>query len=270
MPSRPVTTSAKVWQPSSPAAFRIPQFESQTKIKLTTSEVEGAVNSIVGDGLAKYFEENPATARLIAQKGCEQLKPAKRPSVPAIWPATRTRSPARSAEKLRDCRNHDLNVSELYLVEGDSAGGSADTGRDSANQAILPLRGKIINVEKAQLVKVLANAEVAALFKAIGIAPMAEEIDIQKRRYGKIVLMTDADVDGSPHPHAAADVPVPAYAGAGQPGLRLCRSAAALPCLAQESPQSDAALCADTRRDDGRTAGLGSKGPSSSSSRGRI
>lgn len=100
-------------------------------------------------------------------------------------------------EKLRDCRNHGLDVSELYLVEGDSAGGSADTGRDSATQAILPLRGKILNVEKAQLVKVLANNEVAAIFKAIGISPMAEEQDIAKRRYGKIILMTDADVDGS-------------------------------------------------------------------------
>ena len=175
-----------------------PQFESQTKIKLTTSEVEGAVNSVVGDGLAKFFEENPATARLIAQKGMRAAE--------AREAAKRARDLARDKnkvsggglpEKLRDCRNHDLNISELYLVEGDSAGGSADTGRDSANQAILPLRGKIINVEKAQLVKVLANAEVAALFKAIGIAPMAEEIDIQKRRYGKIVLMTDADVDGS-------------------------------------------------------------------------
>lgn len=175
-----------------------PQFESQTKIKLTTAEVEGAVNSVVGDGLAKYFEENPATARLIAQKGLRASE--------AREAAKRARDLARDKnkvsggglpEKLRDCRTHDLAVSELYLVEGDSAGGSADTGRDSGYQAILPLRGKIINVEKAQLVKVLANAEVAALFKAIGIAPMAEEVDILKRRYGKVILMTDADVDGS-------------------------------------------------------------------------
>src|SRR5207247_8509401 len=100
-------------------------------------------------------------------------------------------------EKLRDCRSHDLNLTELYLVEGDSAGGSADTGRDSNTQAILPLRGKILNVEKAQLVKVLDNEEIAAIFKAIGVVPGGELEDAAKRRYGKIILMTDADVDGS-------------------------------------------------------------------------
>ena len=175
-----------------------PQFESQTKIKLTTPEVEGAVNSVIGDGLAKFFEENPSTAKMIAQKG--QRAAEAREAAKRARDLARDKSKVSGGglpEKLRDCRNHDLRISELYLVEGDSAGGSADTGRDSGNQAILPLRGKIINVEKAQLVKVLANTEVASLFKAIGIAPMAEEIDIMKRRYGKIILMTDADVDGS-------------------------------------------------------------------------
>ena len=100
-------------------------------------------------------------------------------------------------EKLRDCRSRELDATELYLVEGDSAGGSADTGRDSNLQAILPLRGKILNVEKAQLVKILDNAEIANLFKAVGIPPMAEFEDVTKRRYGKIILMTDADIDGS-------------------------------------------------------------------------
>ncbi|WP_437191517.1 DNA gyrase subunit B [Planctomicrobium sp. SH527] len=175
-----------------------PQFESQTKIKLTNPEVEGAVNSVVGDVLSKYLEENPSIAKNICQKG---LRAAE-----AREAARRARDMARSQnrvsggglpEKLRDCRKHDLATSELYLVEGDSAGGSADQGRDSLYQAVLPLRGKILNVEKAQLIKVLANTEVTALFKAIGIAPMAEEIDIAKRRYGKIILMTDADVDGS-------------------------------------------------------------------------
>ncbi|HWL08271.1 MAG TPA: DNA gyrase subunit B [Planctomicrobium sp.] len=175
-----------------------PQFESQTKIKLTNADVEGIVNSVVGDVLTKYLEENPSIAKNICQKG---LRAAE-----AREAARRARDMARSQnkvsggglpEKLRDCRKHDLAVSELYLVEGDSAGGSADQGRDSATQAVLPLRGKILNVEKAQLIKVLANTEVTALFKAIGIAPLAEEVDIAKRRYGKIILMTDADVDGS-------------------------------------------------------------------------
>ena len=181
-----------------------PKFEAQTKIKMVNSEVEGAVAGIVGQGLQKYFEENPQVAKKILQKGLAAAE--------AREAARKARDLARGKgkvtagglpEKLRDCRNHDLNVSELYLVEGDSAGGSADTGRDSATQAILPLRGKILNVEKAQLVKVLANNEVAALFKAIGIRPVvageereAEE-DAKKRRYGKIILMTDADVDGS-------------------------------------------------------------------------
>jgi len=175
-----------------------PQFESQTKIKLTNPEVEGAVNSVVGDGLSKFFEENPAMAKAIATKG---LRAAE-----AREAARKARDLARDKnkvsggglpEKLRDCRNHNLDVSELYLVEGDSAGGSADTGRDAAHQAILPLRGKILNVEKAQLVKVLGNTEVAAIFKAIGISPVAEDQEVTKRRYGKIILMTDADVDGS-------------------------------------------------------------------------
>lgn len=175
-----------------------PQFESQTKIKLTNPEVEGAVNSVVGEGLAKYLEENPTIAKNISQKGLRAAE--AREAARKAREMVRNQNKATGGglpEKLRDCRNHDLAVSELYLVEGDSAGGSADTGRDSATQAILPLRGKILNVEKAQLVKVLANNEVTALFKAIGIAPMAEEQDVARRRYGKIILMTDADVDGS-------------------------------------------------------------------------
>ena len=156
------------------------------------------MNSVLGDALNKHFEENPALAKTIANKG---LRAAE-----AREAARKARDLARDKnkvsggglpEKLRDCRNHALDVSELYLVEGDSAGGSADTGRDSAHQAILPLRGKILNVEKAQLVKVLGNAEVAAIFKAIGISPVADELDVAKRRYGKIILMTDADIDGS-------------------------------------------------------------------------
>jgi DNA gyrase subunit B len=174
-----------------------PQFESQTKIKLTNADVEGTVTSVVNEGLTKFFEENPSIAKTICTKGlraAEAREAAKkaREMVRKKGALTTGGLP----EKLRDCRNHDLDVSELYLVEGDSAGGSADTGRDSNVQAILPLRGKILNVEKAQLVKVFGNTEVTAIFKAIGVQP-GSEMDITKRRYGKIILMTDADVDGS-------------------------------------------------------------------------
>ena len=175
-----------------------PQFEGQTKTKLSNGEVEGIVTSVVHDGLSKYLEENPQTAKLLLTKG---LRAAE-----AREAARKAREMVRKKgglttgglpEKLRDCRSHDLNLTELYLVEGDSAGGSADTGRDSNVQAILPLRGKILNVEKAQLVKVLDNVEIANIFKAIGVPPGAELEDVNTRRYGKIIMMTDADVDGS-------------------------------------------------------------------------
>ncbi|WP_237226914.1 DNA gyrase subunit B [Rubinisphaera sp. JC750] len=175
-----------------------PQFESQTKIKLTNAEVDGAVASIVSEQLNKYMEENPQLAKKILQKGilaaeAREAARKQREMVRRKGALTTGGLP----EKLRDCRSRELDITEIYFVEGDSAGGSADTGRDSNTQAILPLRGKILNVEKAQLVKVLDNAEISAMFKAIGIPPGAELEDIRKRRYGKIILMTDADVDGS-------------------------------------------------------------------------
>jgi DNA gyrase subunit B len=175
-----------------------PQFEGQTKTKLSNGEVEGIVNSIVFESLGKFFEESPAIAKKICQKAvvAAEAREAARKSREMV----RRKGALTSGglpEKLRDCRSRELDITELYLVEGDSAGGSADTGRDSNTQAILPLRGKILNVEKAQLVKILDNAEISNLFKAIGIPPMAELEDITKRRYGRIILMTDADVDGS-------------------------------------------------------------------------
>jgi DNA gyrase subunit B len=175
-----------------------PQFEGQTKTKLGNSEVEGIVLSAVHTGLNKFFEENPTIAKLICQKGilaAEAREAAKkaREHVRRKGALTTGGLP----EKLRDCRSRELDITELYLVEGDSAGGSADTGRDSNTQAILPLRGKILNVEKAQLIKVLDNAEIANIFKAVGVPPGAVMEDVQKRRYGKIIVMTDADVDGS-------------------------------------------------------------------------
>jgi DNA gyrase subunit B len=181
-------------------AIRIPdpQFEGQTKTKLGNSEVEGIVTSVVNDGLNKFFEENPAVAKLIATKGLRAAE--AREAAKKAREMVRRKGQLTSSglpEKLRDCRSRELRLTELYLVEGDSAGGSADTGRDSNTQAILPLRGKILNVEKAQLVKVLDNEEIINIFKAVGVPPGAQLDDITKRRYGKLILMTDADIDGS-------------------------------------------------------------------------
>ncbi|MCL4116461.1 UNVERIFIED_CONTAM: hypothetical protein GTU68_049853 [Idotea baltica] len=177
-----------------------PQFEGQTKMKLGNSEVEGIVSSVVHDDLTRFLEENPQVAKRMIQKAMNaaEAREAARKSREMV----RRKGALTTGglpEKLRDCRSRELDITELYLVEGDSAGGSADTGRDSNTQAILPLRGKILNVEKAQLVKVLDNNEIANIFKAIGLSPATpmEELDIEKRRYGKIIVMTDADVDGS-------------------------------------------------------------------------
>ncbi len=176
-----------------------PKFESQTKVKLTNPEVEGAVSSMVGDGLSRFLEENPQTAKTILMKGmiAAEAREAARKARELVRNKKGGLTTGGLPEKLRDCRSRDLNLSELYLVEGDSAGGSADTGRDSNTQAILPLRGKILNVEKAVLTKVLDNIEIGNIFKAVGVPPGAELEDVQKRRYGKLILMTDADVDGS-------------------------------------------------------------------------
>ena len=175
-----------------------PKFLAQNKVKLLNNEAEGAVNSVVGEQLAKYLEENPDVARVVlskAVKAAEAREAAKkaREMVRRKGALTTGGLP----EKLRDCRSRELDNTELYLVEGDSAGGSADTGRDSETQAILPLRGKILNVEKAQLVKVLDNNEISNIFKAVGVPPQAGDAEVAKRRYGRIILMCDADIDGS-------------------------------------------------------------------------
>ncbi|NBW96615.1 MAG: DNA gyrase subunit B [Planctomycetia bacterium] len=175
-----------------------PQFEGQTKTKLGNGEVEGIINSAVGDHLAKYLEENPKSAKSIVQKGV--LAAEAREAAKKAKQLLRERKGALSGGglpgKLRDCTSRDVERCELYLVEGDSAGGSAEGGRHREYQAILPLRGKIINAYKSREDKVLANEEVRSVISAIG-AGIGAEADLGKRRYDKVVIMTDADVDGS-------------------------------------------------------------------------
>jgi DNA gyrase subunit B len=175
-----------------------PQFEGQTKTKLGNSDVEGIVTSIVGEYLNKYLEENPKAAKVICNKGLVAAE--ARESARKARELVRDRKGALAGHglpgKLRDCTSKDVDKCELYLVEGDSAGGSAEGGRLREYQAILPLRGKIINAYKSREDKVLANEEIRSMIAAIG-SGIGEDTDLSKRRYGKIVIMTDADVDGS-------------------------------------------------------------------------
>ncbi len=178
--------------------LRNPQFESQTKVKLNNPEVEGIVNSTVGEYLSAYLEEHPAVAKAITAKAV--LAAEAREAARKAKALLRERKGALSAGglpgKLRDCTSREVDRCELYLVEGDSAGGSAEGGRMREYQAILPLRGKIINAYKSREDKVLANEEVRSIISAVG-SGIGEEMDLDKRRYGKIIIMTDADVDGS-------------------------------------------------------------------------
>ncbi len=175
-----------------------PQFEGQTKTKLGNSEVEGIVTRIVNEKLAEYLETTPAAAKKIIAKA--QLAAEAREAGRKARELVRNRKGILSGGglpgKLMDCTTHDQDSSELFLVEGDSAGGTAEGGRDRLYQAILPLRGKILNVERARLDRVLSNEEVRNIITAVGNG-IGEEEDPSKRRYGKVVMMSDADVDGS-------------------------------------------------------------------------
>ena len=174
-----------------------PQFEGQTKAKLGNSEMRTLVDNVVSDKLEQFLEENPAVGKAILDKAmtASRAREAARKASESVRRKTGLES-GQMPDKLRDCNERDASLTELYIVEGDSAGGSATQGRDSRFQAILPLWGKMLNVEKARADKVYGNDKLAPVITALG-AGIGDEFDVNKLRYHKIVIMADADVDGA-------------------------------------------------------------------------